>query len=139
MMGGMTGEVYVDSGLEEALNIDRNSFNETHGHFVHLRESLFRHLGIPNYSGITTDIRERSRLRQVTLQRDKTYDFVDRLRRRLGRAIGKDWQLQIDTSLDSPLVVNLDDEVVTANPDHETVPSTGRRATNSFAFAWQRA
>ena len=36
--------------------------------------------------------------------------------------IGKDWQLQIDTSLDSPLVVNPDDEVVTANPDHKTVP-----------------
>ena len=88
-------------------------------------------LGTPNYGGITTNIRERSRLRQVTLQRDKTYDFVDRLRRRLGRAIGKDWQLQIDTSLDSPLVVNPDDEVVTANPDHETVPSTGP-ASNEF-------
>ena len=132
MMGGMTGEAYVDSGLEEALNIDRNSFNETHEHFVQLRESLFRHLGTPNYSGITTDIRERSRLRQVTLQRDRTYDFVDRLRRRLGRAIGKDWQLQVDTSLDSPLVVNPDDEVVTVNPDHETIPSTGTVSNEFF-------
>ena len=131
MLGGMTGEVYVDKGLEDALNIDRNSFNETHEHFAQLREAFFRHLGTPNYSGITSDIRERSRIRQVALQRDKTYDFVDRLRRRLGRAIGKDWQLEIDTSLDSPLVVNTDQEVVTANLDHETIPSTGT-ARNEF-------
>ena len=56
---------------------------------------------------------------------------MDRLRRRLGRAIGKDWQLQVDTSLDSPLVVNPDDEVVTVNPDHETIPSTGT-VSNEF-------
>ena len=131
MMGGMTGEVYVESGLEGALNIDRNSFNETHEHFAQLRESLFRHLGTPDFSGITSDIRERSRIRQVALQRDKTYDFVDRLRRRMGRVLGKDWQLGSDTSLDSPLVVNTDDEVVTVNLDHETIPSTGT-ARNEF-------
>ena len=131
MMWGMTGEVDVESGLEEALNIDRNSFNETHEHFAQLRESLFRALGLPNSSGIASDIRKRSRLRQVALQRDKTYDFVDRLRRRLGRAIAQDWQLQIDTSLDSPLVVNPDDELVTVNLDHETIPSAGA-ARNEF-------
>ena len=131
MLGGMTGEVYVENGLEEALNIDRNSFNETHQHFAQLRESLFRHLGTPDFSGITADIRERSRIRQSALQRDKTYDFVDRLRRRLGRAIGKNWQLQLDTSIDSPIVIDTDDGIVTVNLDHETIPSTGT-ARNEF-------
>ena len=131
MLGGMTGEVFVESGLEEALNIDRNSFNETHYHFALLRDSLFRHLGTPNFSGITSDIRERSRVRQVGLQRDKTYDFVDRLRRRLGRSVGNEWHLDIDPSIDSPLEVNSSEEILTVNLEHETLPSTAA-ARNEF-------
>ena len=34
----LSGEIYVEEGLEFALNIDRDSFNEMHPHFVKLRE-----------------------------------------------------------------------------------------------------
>ena len=131
MLGGMSGEVYVERGLEDALNIDRNSFNETHNHFVQLRDSLFRHLGTPERGGITTDIRERSRSRQVGLQRDKTYEYMDRLRRRLGRTVGTEWDLRIDTWVDSPLVVERDSQVIVVNLDHETIPTSGG-ARNEF-------
>ena len=123
MLSGMSGEVYVESGLEEALNIDRNSFNETHEHFAQLRDTLFRHLGTPGHSGITADIRERSKTRQVTLQQDKTYTHIERIRRRLVRADGREWKLRVDTSVDSPLVVDEEGEIVTINLDHETIPS----------------
>jgi len=32
------GEIYVESGLEEAMNIDRSSFKFTHPHYLHLQK-----------------------------------------------------------------------------------------------------
>ena len=36
----VSGEIYVEEGLEFALNIDRDSFNELHPHFVKLKEII---------------------------------------------------------------------------------------------------
>jgi hypothetical protein len=43
--GQVSGEVYVDYGLETALNIDRNSFRETHEHYIALQRHLWELLG----------------------------------------------------------------------------------------------
>lgn len=37
----VSGEIYVEEGLEAALNIDRNSFRETDLHYLALQEKLF--------------------------------------------------------------------------------------------------
>ncbi|MDH5483356.1 MAG: ATP-binding protein [Candidatus Bathyarchaeota archaeon] len=37
----VSGEIYVERGLENALNIDRNSFRETDLHYLALQESIF--------------------------------------------------------------------------------------------------
>ena len=42
--GQITGEVYVDNGLEAALNIDRDSFRETDVHYQALRAYLWNEL-----------------------------------------------------------------------------------------------
>ena len=125
MAGGMSGEVYITNGLEAALNIDRNSFNETHSHYIHLSQSLFRHLGTPVKSGITTDIRRRSRDRQLKLQRNQAHDFVHRLKRRLQRADGRAWTVDLDCSVDSPLFVRSSDDTILINLDHATLPASG--------------
>ena len=39
----LSGEIYIEEGLEFALNIDRDSFNELHPHFVKLKE-IVHHL-----------------------------------------------------------------------------------------------
>ena len=122
MVGGMTGEIYVDAGLEDALNIDRNSFNETDRHFVRLKEFVFAYLGVPQKSGITTDIRKRSSNRQKALQEDKTVQHLERLARRLRRSLSGSWQLRVDTSIDSPLDLDMTTEEVRFNLDHDTVP-----------------
>lgn len=61
MFSQLSGEIYVDDGLEEALNIDRNSFNETHRHFLKLQEFLLDYLG--GEEGVFKDIRRRSKER----------------------------------------------------------------------------
>lgn len=130
MVRGMTGEVFVHSGLEEALNIDRNSFNETHRHFVKLRDVVFRHLGIPGQRGITRDIRQRSERHQATRRADRTAEALEGLVRRLHRVTGQAWQWEADEDLDAPLVL-LEPGKIKINLQHDTVPRSSA-ATNEF-------
>ena len=131
MRAAMTGEIYVDKGLEEALNIDRNSFNETHEHFIRVRDVLFEHLGLPQRRGITTDIRERSRARQEVLQQDRTIEDLERLNRRMNRAVPGEWHFELDADVDSPLSLDVQDCLVKINVSHDTVPKT-RAARQEF-------
>mgnify|MGYP001149791857 CR=1 FL=1 len=41
----VSGEIYVDEGLEEALNIDRNSFRETDLHYLKLQAIVWKRFG----------------------------------------------------------------------------------------------
>lgn len=122
MMGGMTSEIYIDKGLEDALNIDRNSFNETHPHFLAIRNALFEHLGTPEKRGITADIRKRSKHRQDLVHKDQTLDDIDRLLKRLNRFTCQNWTLKLDSSQDSPISVDLAENAIVINVDHDTVP-----------------
>lgn len=44
-VGQMSGEIYVEEGLERALNIDRNSFRETDAHHLALQRHLWKLIG----------------------------------------------------------------------------------------------
>jgi hypothetical protein len=130
MVRGMTGEVYVDAGLEDALNIDRNSFNETHRHFLKLKEVVFRHLGVPGQLGITNDIRQRSERHQKGVRVDRTWETLRRLARRLERATRQTWEFEADETLDVPLIV-VEPGRIKVNLQHDTVPS-GTAGRNEF-------
>lgn len=43
--GQISGEIYVDDGLESALNVDRNSFRETDKEYIALRDFIWERLG----------------------------------------------------------------------------------------------
>ena len=43
--GQMSAEIYVEEGLERALNVDRNSFRETDAHYLALQQKLWTVLG----------------------------------------------------------------------------------------------
>ena len=132
MVHGMSGEVYVDIGLEASLNIDRNSFNETHPHFIKLKDFVYEHLGIPGKSGIARDIRQRSSERQRNLLKDRTYESLERLVQRLERATRGSWGLFQDQDMDNPLALEPIDRSITVNLDHETVPSNASAKREFF-------
>jgi hypothetical protein len=44
-VGQMSGEIYVEEGLERALNVDRNSFRETDAHYLALQRHLWELIG----------------------------------------------------------------------------------------------
>jgi len=52
----VSGEIYVEEGLETALNIDRNSFRETDLHYLKLQDKMFEVL-----AGTEEERRQRKR------------------------------------------------------------------------------
>ena len=132
MVHGMSGEVYAHVGLEEALNIDRNSFNETHPHFATLKEVVYQHLGVPGQSGIAKDIRQRSSDRQRVLQQNRTYECLKRLVQRLERITHESWQLVEDQYMDNPLSLNPTSRCIKFNLEHETLPSSATAKREFF-------
>lgn len=58
----LCGELYVDNGLDEAINIDRSSFRETDESYLALQEWLFNRLGreTDEGAGIFTNIKATS-------------------------------------------------------------------------------
>jgi len=56
----VSGEIFVEEGLENALNIDRNSFNETHPHYIELQRVVHQFFK----EKVVNDIRERSKRRR---------------------------------------------------------------------------
>ncbi len=74
MFNQLTGEIFVESGLEEALNIDRNSFNEAHPHFLKLQQFLWDYLGGQN--GVFKDIRKRSKERRDKVHKKQSEEEV---------------------------------------------------------------
>ncbi len=77
MFNQLSGEIFVESGLEEAMNIDRNSFNEAHPHFLKLQQFLWDYLGGQN--GVFKDIRKRSKERQDKVHKKQSEEELMRI------------------------------------------------------------
>lgn len=76
----LSGELYVDDGLDEAINIDRASFRETDEGYLALQEFLFQRLGkeTDQGAGIFTSIK--SATGQIA-QRRRSREARDRAKR----------------------------------------------------------
>ena len=79
MFSQLSGEIFVEQGLEEALNIDRNSFNETHSHYLALQTYLWSYL--LDKPGVFNDIRSRSKVRRDAIRKDAADAELTRLTR----------------------------------------------------------
>jgi hypothetical protein len=80
----MTGELYVDDGLDQAVNIDRSSFRESDDGFIEFQTFLFEKLkgGTDEGAGIFTDIkRETGKIREEVRRREerRRHKVVSRL------------------------------------------------------------
>lgn len=92
---GMTAELYVEEGLEEALNIDRNSFRETDPHYLMLQEVIFKKLSRSREDGgILADARYRSRKIQGEKRKDRTRDEYRDLLKLIKDVFGKSFTLE---------------------------------------------
>jgi hypothetical protein len=92
---GMTGEIYVEAGLEDALNIDRNSFRETDPHFLKLQEIIFSRLSASKENeGILSDARSRSRIVQEDKRDDYSKEEIKALASLVSKVYGKYFEIK---------------------------------------------
>jgi hypothetical protein len=68
----MTGELWVEDGLDPAVNIDRSSFRESDEAFIELQAYLFERLGAgtDEGGGIFTDIKRETKKRRTKTRKD---------------------------------------------------------------------
>ncbi|MHB0856137.1 MAG: ATP-binding protein [Anaerolineae bacterium] len=73
----LTGEIYVDKGLEDALNIDRDSFNRTHPEFRKLQEHVHTVLHDQVFPQSYRQINVRSRARTKVAAEKRAINLRD--------------------------------------------------------------
>ena len=105
---GMTGEIYVEEGLEDALNIDRNSFRETDPHYLKLQEVVFTKLSTSRQKGgILADARYRSKLIQERKKRESTKGQYQDLTDTIEKATGYRFKIVVDDrQSDKPISID---------------------------------
>lgn len=121
----ISGEVYVDEGLEDALNIDRDSFNEMHPHFVRLQRDVHERLReVFSQAGRGTQARSRVRRQKQQAQKEET------LKELLGEELGEGYELvETEGSFleDRPLVVDTEHKKVLVNSRSSLYPRARAR------------
>lgn len=112
MFSQLSGEIFVEQGLEEALNIDRNSFNETHKHFLELQDFLWDYLG--GDKGVFKDIRRRSKERRDKIHEAESKKEISKMIEVIRETLGIDIKLQRRKSSNKkPYVYNKKEKSVT--------------------------
>lgn len=80
--GQVTGEIFVEEGLEQALNIDRDSFRETDTHYQALRAFLWEKLRtrvFPEFKLRQDQFRKERKYTENTRQETKFNEYVSQL------------------------------------------------------------
>jgi hypothetical protein len=81
--GWLSSEIYVNEGLEDALNVDRDSFNVSHPHYLKLREVLHSDLQ-KVFSDLYRGIDRRSVAKKDQQRIQRKTDFIADLQEILG-------------------------------------------------------
>jgi hypothetical protein len=74
----LTGEIYVDEGLEDALNVDRDSFNRFHPEFRALQNKIHSILRTNIFPAVykNIDVRSEERKSKIASKRDRVVKSV---------------------------------------------------------------
>jgi hypothetical protein len=88
----ISGEIFVEIGLENALNIDRNSFNETHPHYQELQFQLHKFIK----EEVVNDIRERSKRRRIREKEEQIEKELDNL----SKNIKNNWNIKVSFEIE---------------------------------------
>lgn len=144
-MAALSGEIHVEEGLEDALNVDRNSFRETDPHYIKLQEVVYTRLGGGKETktpGIFSDISRRSaernkarRMKEETQAREKLLAHVET-------------ELRISFEIEScndaspvPITVDMDRGRIVIYERHSIFPRARatRRLFERFLIAYELA
>jgi hypothetical protein len=125
-MAGLSGEIYVEEGLEDALNVDRNSFRETDPHYLKLQEVVYTRLGGDKETktpGIFSDITKRSRERNVARRMKEEMQAREEVLANIEALLGISFEIESckDESL-APVEVDMDNGRIVIYEGHPIFP-----------------
>lgn len=144
-MAQLSGEIYVEDGLEDALNVDRNSFRETDPHYLKLQEVVYKRLGgdretktpgiFSNISTRSKDWNQAKRIRGEMEAREKDLADVKSI---------SGISFEIESSYDDssiPVEVNVDGGRIVVYERHPIFPREKRakRALERVLIAYEVA
>ena len=116
----LSGEIYVEGGLEFALNIDRDSFNEIHPHFVKLRETLHKLLK----NKVLPEADRGQRERSEGTRKDKQNKKQAKLKSFVHQELGDNYLLTSTDEKTFPLTIDTGENVIFENNQSEFLPKT---------------
>lgn len=124
IIAGISGEVYVEEGLEDALNIDRNSFRETNPHFLKLQEAIFEKLSqTERIPGVLKDARIRSRVIQEQKRMGQETDQYELLLGTIKEVLGKKFKIEkVDGSAERPVKISAKESKILIYRYHQAFP-----------------
>jgi hypothetical protein len=111
-----SGEIYIEEGLEEAMNIDRNSFDLTHPHYRKLKNYLHNLL----HEKIFKRVRERYTLRMEEKKKlelkEKSHLLEDLFTRKFGSPFVIEYSKDFDPK--HPVDIDVDRKTLTIHRFH---------------------
>ena len=116
----ISGEIYVEKGLEFALNIDRDSFNEIHPHFVKLKEIVHALLMNKVFPEADRAQRGRSQALRVDKENEKQTNFESLIHQELGDS----YVLASSNEQRFPLTINTDQDMLLINSQSKFLPKS---------------
>lgn len=116
----LSGEIYVEEGLEFALNIDRDSFNEMHPHFVKLKEIIHNLLKDKILPEAGRGQRQRTQEKHENRQQEK-YAMLESI---IHQQLGDDFTLNRSDKQRFPLTIDTENNLVLVNDKSELLPNS---------------
>ena len=116
----LSGEIYVEEGLEFALNIDRDSFNEIHPHFVKLKEIIHNLLSEKVFPEAGRAQRKKSEALRQEKEHKRQITFESLIHEELGGSY-------VSNSNDEqrfPLTIDTDQEMLLVNDQSDLLPKS---------------
>lgn len=118
------GEVYVEEGLEDAMNINRSSFTLSHIHYQALRDYMHNLLQQTVFAECRNRYVERIREERKT-QREKKRKSIGK---QLQEVFGKPFELKwINTPSEVPLKIDVEKGLLFLYPSHSVFKNVSRR------------
>jgi hypothetical protein len=118
----LSGEIFVEKGLEYALNIDRDSFNEVHPHYVRLQR-IVHHVLAEAFSEASQGVRDRSRSKRLATWRARR----DALREVVQSELGGDFSIIESDATLAAITIDPLRKLLAVNPQSEMWPRSQAR------------
>lgn len=117
------GEIYVTKGLEEAMNIDRSSFDLVHPHYLNLQEHIHKFLDTVVFRYTLTDYYRAKRERK---QKAKVKNQEKSLKKIIKSELGDMFNLNLG-DVEMPVVIESAAKKVVINRKHPVLRRTPKK------------